>query len=81
MATNRESRSTIEEQRIRNNPQLGGPIATLGLSLVARGLLPDDNRREQQHATDSLPICDYCGCFIEETDQSCAALHDGVCAP
>jgi len=28
-----------------------------------------------------LPICDYCGCFIEETDQPCAALHAGVCAP
>jgi len=27
------------------------------------------------------PICDTCGCFIEEPDQQCPALDDGRCSP
>jgi len=27
------------------------------------------------------PICRYCGFAIEEPDQDCVALENGVCAP
>ncbi|WP_255195384.1 hypothetical protein [Halorarius litoreus] len=32
---------------------------------------------------DSLdaPICDTCGCRIDQPDQDCPARSDGVCAP
>jgi len=29
----------------------------------------------------SHPICDYCGCFIDELQQQCPALDDGRCRP
>jgi hypothetical protein len=27
------------------------------------------------------PVCDTCGCVIEELDQDCVARDEGVCAP
>lgn len=27
------------------------------------------------------PVCRYCGCAIEEVDQDCVALDEGVCSP
>ncbi|WP_435065594.1 hypothetical protein [Halobaculum sp. EA56] len=27
------------------------------------------------------PICDICGCYIEEPGQRCLALDDGRCSP
>ncbi|MEF8782701.1 MAG: hypothetical protein V5A54_06380 [Haloarculaceae archaeon] len=27
------------------------------------------------------PICDVCGCEIEEMDQDCVAVDEGVCVP
>jgi hypothetical protein len=27
------------------------------------------------------PVCDYCGCYITDRDQPCAALDDGRCHP
>ena len=33
------------------------------------------------HAELPAPICRYCGFEIEEPDQPCMALENGVCAP
>jgi hypothetical protein len=27
------------------------------------------------------PICDYCGCYIEDEDAPCRVLEDGRCQP
>jgi len=27
------------------------------------------------------PICEFCGCAIEDDDQPCPAMDDGVCYP
>jgi len=27
------------------------------------------------------PICEFCGCFIEDEDQQCPARDDGRCYP
>jgi len=42
---------------------------------------PEEQRDRVERDLDGLPICEFCGCFIEETDLRCTALHDEVCAP
>lgn len=27
------------------------------------------------------PVCEFCGCEIDEPDRDCPALDNGVCAP
>jgi len=88
MGTKSETGSTgVQEHSSGLGCRLGGPIPTLSIAekiavkALLRGILTDTEPQQRERATDSLPICDYCGCFIEETDQQCAALHDGVCAP
>ena len=32
-------------------------------------------------SSEPLLVCEFCGFPIEESDQECAALDEGICAP
>jgi len=80
-------RTTDELPPKRSGRAPGGPIPTIKKAalLAAFAVLseprPDERRYRVEPDPVSRPICEYCGGFIEETDQRCAALDDGVCAP